>query len=406
MTVSDQLRELLQKAKVYPEERVAWPPIIIEGVPMGAHRDTVGDGNWYSRDIGRSTMLSNGDVLFQFGDTFTHDKAGRFMGLVENTVSVSTKPSNPTRSSYKQNNEPGDIVAFIGASPSEVRQHGKIWSFSGIVEVIDPKAANKDLVTGWTWYEMRQKNTSARIPEYVYTGLAKVEYDPVLKRATAERVIIGNHHTLFDVHEPRFGSCSAVSDGQFIYLYGRTSERNKDCHVARVRVGAVAHRLSYAFWNGERWCYDIRQSIPVIRDMQHGQVFKSKMFGKNSPYEWVLIGCNGQGDDRIQMGRAISPEGPWEVEDLGVNTYFRRQHFPRDYTYCVYPHPWADKTQWTGMFTVSWSEGGMTGDVLMQKYRFKMERYPEEPSFFRRKLDDLCLFVRNASPTSRGYTAL
>lgn len=64
------------------ERHVAWPPVIINQTPMGIHRDgklksplqilpsgvpltTIVTTNRYSRDIGQSSILSNGDILFQ-----------------------------------------------------------------------------------------------------------------------------------------------------------------------------------------------------------------------------------------------------------------------------------------------------------------------------------------------------
>jgi len=71
--------------------------------------------------------------------------------------------------------------------------------------------------------------------------------------------------------------------------------------------------------------------------MVHGQVFKTTMFGCESPYKWALIGCNNFTDSKIQMGRAEKPEGPWDICEL-MMTYNINSQF--GYTYCMYVHPW------------------------------------------------------------------
>ena len=68
---------------------------------MSLSNTVIANGNSYPRDIGRSTQLMNGTIVFQFGDTFSHDQEGNFIGLSSNTCAVTTDPKNPTLSSYK-----------------------------------------------------------------------------------------------------------------------------------------------------------------------------------------------------------------------------------------------------------------------------------------------------------------
>ncbi|CZT42730.1 uncharacterized protein RSE6_02674 [Rhynchosporium secalis] len=344
---------------------VAWPPRVDYPVPCGAHRDK--SGKWYPRDIGRSTMLSNGHVLFQWGDTFSHDHAGNFLGLTRNTCSSTTNPFDCTKSAYKSHQHNGMVKSLI---PGWVVQQKLAWSFSGIIETSDPGSV---LISGWTWYEDRQVVSGAAIPVYNYTGLAKIEYDTVSKRVTATRVIFGDSYRLFNTNEARYGSMSAVRSKGYIYLYGQVNDQNKSIHVARVKVDQVTSRDCYEFWKGSgwvKWVDNLYRSVDVMRDIQHGAVFKSKMFGKHSKYKWVFIGCNGQGDNKVQMGRAISPVGPWDIKTLNYDLYpLDSRQQPGGYAYCVYPHPWVRDTCLDGDLVISWSEGGMTGEVMMAQLR-------------------------------------
>ncbi|KAH7417181.1 hypothetical protein BKA64DRAFT_768987 [Cadophora sp. MPI-SDFR-AT-0126] len=301
------------------ERRVAWPPEIIHQTPMGFHRDIT--ANKYARDIGRASILSNGEILFQFGDTFSKDNAGRFLGLTDNTCAIATDPSNPTLSSYRHRDPLGEdiIKPFIELEYDEIRRGEKIWSFSGIVERTDDWELEKTegfdskRIVGWTFFEVRQRNRIGEIPTYCYTGIAKVVYDMELKCFKTYRhgESTGNH-VLFGTNEPQFSMC-AVTCGEHIYLYGQRGSgvfNSKDIYVARVHVDFADKRHFYEFYNGTEWDNNIRNCATVLQDMQHGQIFYTKMFGEGQPYTWAFVGCNAQGDSKVQMGRAMSPEGP------------------------------------------------------------------------------------------------
>ncbi|KAG4432004.1 hypothetical protein IFR05_012510 [Cadophora sp. M221] len=366
--------------QIIKERRVAWPPKIVHETPMGIHRD--GTGNRYPRDIGRSTMLSNGDIIFQFGDTFMHNERGNPIGLANNTYSVATDTKNPALSLYRctgpQGNAP--VQPFIPLSLSEVQQGMKAWAFGGIVEDVYDREIDKregykmKLLPGWTFFEIRRPSPYSYLP-HQYVGVAKVVYDPDEKIATATWVGNSSHKkVLFAANEPRFGSLSIVlADDDHIYLYGQVSETDKDIRIARVHANHADIREKYEFFDGKGWNKEIRKGTYIIKDMQHGQVFRSKMFGATEKYEWVFIGVNGQGDSRVQMGRAKNPEGPWDIRLTDVQLYPTAPLWPGQFIYCVYPHPWADETHENGDLTISWSEGGMKGHVLMSKIRFQME---------------------------------
>lgn len=93
-----------------------------------------------------------------------------------------------------------------------------------------------------------------------------------------------------------------------LLAYGHTGH-NKDIVLAKVPIEYAADRNQYSYWNGSNWSSSSTQLAPVIRDMQHGQIFKTAMFGPDSPFQYAFIGCNARGDSTIQMGRAAAPQG-------------------------------------------------------------------------------------------------
>lgn len=107
---------------------------------------------------------------------------------------------------------------------------------------------------------------------------------------------------------------------------------------------------------------------PVLTNMQHGQIWKMKMFGSESP--WAFIGCNATGDSQVIFGRSSRPDEPFTTVKLMTADPLIKQP-DSSFTYCVYPHPWAfdmDK----GDLMITWSEGGMGGNVVAVKVRLRL----------------------------------
>lgn len=150
-------------------------------------------GNSYPRDIGRSTKFSNGRIIFQFGDTFSHSKDGTFLGNTDNTASFLDQTKNPTLSTYRHaiNDSQGEklIRPFLIKLPSEGDTNTttiKLWSFSGIVEYkVTPSA-----IRGWTLYQKRELKKAGDIDgKYLHTGIADVISNFRTGEVRADRVI-------------------------------------------------------------------------------------------------------------------------------------------------------------------------------------------------------------------------
>ena len=156
-----------------------------------------------------------------------------------------------------------------------------------------------------------------------------------------------------------------------MYAYGHGGDGNKNIVLARVPIDAADDRNKYTYWDGANWSPSPRKLAPVMQDMQHGQICKTEMFGTNSIFKFAFIGCNSWGDSTIRMGRASSPQGPWEIVALNVKLYHLNDaQWAGPFRYCVYPHPWACDIS-KGDLMISWSEGGMTGGVLAVQVRLK-----------------------------------
>lgn len=149
--------------------------------------------NTYPRDIGRSTKFSNGRIVFQFGDTFSHSRNGTFLGNTDNTASFLDQTKNPTMSTYRHaiNDTQGEklIRPFLVKLPSEGDSNKttiKLWSFSGVVEYKTTATA----IRGWTFYQKRELKKSGDIDgRYLHTSIADVTSNLQTGEVTADRVI-------------------------------------------------------------------------------------------------------------------------------------------------------------------------------------------------------------------------
>ncbi|PBP26432.1 hypothetical protein BUE80_DR002701 [Diplocarpon rosae] len=352
----------MRNQQEHNDRRIVWPPRALYYSEMGVLRDSGGKG-----EISRATKAPVPTQRWiwsllthsRFGDTFCHDASGRYIGLSENSYAMIHDRSNPNVSTYKVIQTQGnEIVPFI-ARLDDDEEDWKIWSFGGIV--MENSEVEPDLREGYTYFEVTKPSKPLEY-QHQYTGIAKVFYN------TATGISC----------EPKFGGFCAVIDpnpipdwchGMSLYVFGHRSDLCKDICVARVNPRYAMRRELYMFWDGVQWSAEISSSFSIMPSMQHGQIFPTKMFGPSSPYNWAFIGCTAFGDNKVMMGRATTPEGPWDIQTAMVVSQPKNGVF----LYCVYPHPWADNAQETGDLTISWSESGLGGVVLMSKIRFAME---------------------------------
>jgi Domain of unknown function (DUF4185) len=170
--------------------------------------------------------------------------------------------------------------------------------------------------------------------------------------------------------EPRFGAFCVVTDHEYLYLYGHTPDEKKSVVLARVKVGKAYRKDEHQYWDGNNWSWRMKDSKPVFTSMQHGQIFQTDMFGRDSVWEWAFIGCNCFADSKVMMGRAMDPQGPWQIHFVEGFKAYRHVDASQDYLYCFYPHPWAFDGK-KGDLMISWSEGGLNGSVIADLLRFQ-----------------------------------
>ena len=340
----------------YPTEGVikapaTWPPVLESIDILGYVKDCNGIG--YSRDIGRSSTFA-GRCYYVFGDTFCKDKDGEFVGMQTNTAAIVKSAAEPLNSEYLGIQQDGMVPALVPVTVAEHRLwkdrdiRVTLWPFGGIVEV-SPEL-------GLIWYE-KGRELPDKVNEPCGVGVGRVDID----LASGKLQTLRTEMMMFGVDEPRVGGFSSVVHGDHIYLWGH---HGKDVVLARVPKNSPLHRDSYTFWDGEGYVPWWQAAVPVLKDVQHGAIIKSSLFGKDRP--WVFIGCSRWLDSKIMIGASAHLEGPWELIPLcqasGID-------YPDTVMYCMYPHQWAFAEE-DGELMVTWSEQ-WPGGVVAAKLKFE-----------------------------------
>jgi hypothetical protein len=167
--------------------------------------------------------------------------------------------------------------------------------------------------------------------------------------------------------EPAFGTFSTLSIDRTAYLYGH-AWNSTEVMLAKVGIDQVLDRSKYKYWDGHKFQSDVARCKPVIENMQHGAIYRSKLFEPGTKREYVFVGCSRFRDNKVAFGASHQPEGPFEMVQL-MDTYPLRTMPPGHYMHYVYPHPWAFSEE-DGQLMITWSEGGVTGDVIAYKVTF------------------------------------
>ena len=328
----------------------------IENIYTLGYVDTPGRP-YYSRDIGRSFTLG-GRIYYIYGDTFCNDA-----GISSNTYQVIPDHTKPRDAYYLSVDATGLVHPLIEVNEDEVRflkspgnekKRIAFWCFGGVVE-ISPGV-------GWTWYEKHIISPTGD-DELVGAGIARISEDK--NKYSGELFCTRMPDLMFHTGEPLFGSFSALVEGDMVYLWGH---RDKDVCLARVPKASCQNRHLYQFWNGKEYVTEMQQSAPVLRDFQHGVIFKSDIFGPDLP--WLFVGVTRWADNTVRLGSAFRLEGPWDIRPILQAQGIKR---PDAYRYCMYAHTWFDNRS-KDKLLVSWCDQ-WPGGVIVAEIRFKTREF-------------------------------
>ncbi|KAL9043467.1 MAG: hypothetical protein Q9214_003350 [Letrouitia sp. 1 TL-2023] len=318
-----------------------WPPVLKTCTAIGYVNEP--EAPRFSRDIGRSFVLGE-RIYYMYGDTFRNDA-----GLVSNTYQLVKDRKRPTDAVYLSCDENGLVRPLLKLTEEEeaLEKNNDIrtalWCFGGVVEISNGK--------GLVWYQKHQFDNKNNTSELQGVGLAMITADKRTGKLTADRF---DGNLLFDSSEPLMGSFSAINEGGWVYVWG---QRDNKVYLGRVSETQCHDKGSYTFWNGASYTNEWQQAVPVMEDMQQGQVVRSSLFGDR--YPWLFVGVTRWSDDYLIMGVSPELEGPWVSNPVVKAHGIERDSF---YKYCMYPHLWGSAES-EGKLLVTWCDAWPGGVI-------------------------------------------
>jgi hypothetical protein len=264
---------------------------------------------WQSADIGASVQLSDGRIVWVFGDTL---RQGLSPPMVANSMLITS----------------GECISQL--VPAD---HGPILPDAGRTTVYWPMSATvlrqgpeedhlivlcSRIRRGSAAFDFTFLGTSAAVFEVGPLGVPRLQR---IEQITPDDA---------SLDQVNWGAATVVK-GDRLYVYGTrlTGEKlsfGRELHVARVPTTRPGNRKNWQFWDGDRWQNDVRKSAAVLPaaggvsqtlsvDVIDGTfVAVSKRDGDlgNFVYTWASSGPTGPWTPR----RAVRAPAGFDTGDL------------------------------------------------------------------------------------------
>ncbi|MPQ98378.1 DUF4185 domain-containing protein [Modestobacter sp. I12A-02628] len=256
---------------------------------------------WQAADIGASARLSDGRLVWVFGDTVrAADVTPR---IVANSMLVTAG------SCVSQ------LVAPDGGPVVPDAEDGTVmWPMS--VSVMHPGAQSADDPVSDIVVVLcaRTRRGDGGSMDFQFRGTSAAVFTVSDGGAPQLRQVVEVTPDDGSAYQVNWGAASTVHDG-WLHVYGTRFtglplEFGRELHAARVRVGAVGTRSSWEFWAGDRWQRDRTRSTPVLPAA--GGVSQT-LSVDHVDGRWVAVSKkDGDLGDFVFSWTAPTPVGPWQ----------------------------------------------------------------------------------------------
>jgi hypothetical protein len=209
---------------------------------------------WQAADIGASVRLSDGRIVWVFGDTL------RAPALNPRIVANSMLITSGTCVSQLIPADGGPVLPDP-ADHTDPAGSTALWPMSAVVLRLDADEDELILLCsrihrGTGAYDFRFVGTSAAVFDVSRLGV------PRLRRIDQ---ITPDDSSLTQVN---WGAAAVVHD-RWLYVYGTRLSGAKagfgrEMYVARVPISDPSRRSGWRFWDGERWRDDVTAAAPIL----------------------------------------------------------------------------------------------------------------------------------------------
>lgn len=258
---------------------------------------------WQAADVGASAVLSDGRVLWVYGDTLREESMDP--RLVDNSVLV----TSGTCMSQLITDDLGPTFPRGDAGLSH-------WPMS--VVRLDPTAADDPDVRDVVVVYLSRIQRGDRQWDFMFRGttvaVLTVAEDGV-PRLTDMQYLTPDSVAYDQIN---WGAAATV-DGEWLYLYGtrdtgEPSVFGRELYVSRMPVGEPTDPDAMQFWDGTQWQGHSSRIVPVLGAVEGTSQTLSvdRVDGR-----WTAISKRG-GDlaDSITMWTSDQPYGPWTATDV------------------------------------------------------------------------------------------
>jgi hypothetical protein len=250
---------------------------------------------WQAGDIGASARLTDGRLVWIFGDTLR--RTGIAPGMVANSMLV----SSGLCVSQLMATARGPIIPDV--EPGVVR-----WPMS--VSVV--REGDEDVIVVFTGRIRRGSGTD--VWGFSYLGSDAVTFRVRGGQAPQLDEILPLTADDESAHQVNWGSASMVSDGH-IYVYGTELPRGaafgRSLRVGRGSLGDPEDRRQWEFWDGTRWQSDPDRAVPVIP--AEGGVSQTLSVDRVDGSYVAVSKKDGDLGSTVATWTSSSPVGPWTV---------------------------------------------------------------------------------------------
>ncbi|MDT0212795.1 hypothetical protein Q9R29_02755 [Rothia sp. ARF10] len=252
---------------------------------------------WQAADIGASARLTDGRLVWVFGDTMR--RQGVAPGMVANSMLV----SSGLCVSQVMATARGPVIPDV--EPGVVR-----WPMS--VSVV--RDGDEDVVIVFTGRIRRGSGTD--VWGFRYLGSDAVTFRVRAGEAPQLDTVLPLTPDDESAHQVNWGSASMVS-GDHIYVYGTElpsgAAFGRSLLVGRGRLGRPEDRQSWEFWDGRRWQADPHRASPVIA--AEGGVSQTLSVDHIGDEFVAVSKRDGDLGSTVATWTSASPVGPWRVSD-------------------------------------------------------------------------------------------
>jgi hypothetical protein len=211
------------------------------------------------RDAGISTTLSDGSVLWLFGDSAEPTSSGGFRYFVNNTAAWAAKDSPATtRDGVVGSNRPATFATPTAEFPTcpTWAPSPAMWPLSAVTVPVSGSSVDRVIA----YFQNVCLGPGHAVDS---RGVAVVEwrYDPA--RPPIDQPVVGTVVSQRLFHDNSYGNAAVIGDDGLLYAYacegsdgGWLPDAFGECTVARIDPRDVADRGAYRFWDGAGWSVD------------------------------------------------------------------------------------------------------------------------------------------------------